>query len=97
MLCHDAAKLGLPAYPQLSLTTAAAHAALVGHPADEARGGTRVVAGNPQASYLVQKLTQTGPCSGVRMPAPFERLPSQPLPADQIAVITAWIAAGAPP
>jgi hypothetical protein len=96
VLCHDATKLGTPAYPQLSLTAADAYDALVNRPADETCGGTRVVPNDPAASYLIQKLTQDNPCQGVRMPRPFEVLPVAPLPADQIAVISNWIAGGAP-
>ncbi|MES1164958.1 MAG: hypothetical protein ABUR63_04320, partial [Verrucomicrobiota bacterium] len=94
--CHDATKVGLPTYPQLSLTAADAHDALVGHPADETCGGIRVVAGDPASSYLIKKLTEATPCSGVRMPRPFEILPVAPLSADQIATISRWISAGAP-
>jgi len=97
VICHDPTKQGLPTYPQLPLTAAEAYAALVGHPADEACGGTRVVAGDPQASYLLQKLTHDTPCSGLRMPRSFEGPIAPPLSADQVAAITAWIAAGAPP
>jgi hypothetical protein len=97
VICHDPTKQGLPTYPQLPLTAADAYAALVGHPADEACGGTRVVAGDPQASYLLQKLTHDTPCEGLRMPRSFEGPIAPPLPPDQIATITAWIAAGASP
>jgi hypothetical protein len=93
--CHDAAKSGLPSYPQLSLTPSDAYDALVGHPADETCGGTRVVAGDSAASYLIQKLTQTMPCDGAQMPAKFELLPAMPLTAAQIQVISSWIAGGA--
>jgi hypothetical protein len=94
--CHDATLVGLPSYPQLSLTAGDAYGALVNHPADETCGGTRVVPGDPAASYLVQKITQTTPCSGLRMPRPFEIGPGVPLTAAQIATITQWITAGAP-
>jgi len=94
--CHDASKQGLPAYPGLSLTPADAHAALVGHPADETCGGVRVVAGDPASSYLLHKVSEASPCDGSQMPARFEALPAPPLTADQIATLTAWIAAGAP-
>ena len=93
--CHDATKLGLPSYPQLSLTMNDAYDALVGHPADEACGGTRVVAGDPNASYIIQKVTAATPCEGAHMPAKFEVLPAVPLTAAQIATLKSWIAAGA--
>lgn len=95
--CHDAAKKGLPAYPSLSLTPADAHDALVGHPADETCGGVRVVAGDPANSYLIHKVSESSPCDGAQMPARFEVLPAPPLTSDQIATLTSWIAAGAPP
>ncbi len=94
--CHDASKQGLPSYPMLPLTDGAAHDALVGVPADETCGGTRVVPGDPDASYLVQKLTQETPCNGARMPRPFEVGNAPPLTSDQLATIRAWIQSGAP-
>jgi hypothetical protein len=96
IICHDKTKPGLPAYPALSLTEGDAYNALVNHPADAACGGKRVVPGDPNASFLVQKLTQTMPCFGSRMPRPFEVGPTVPLTADQIATITRWISSGAP-
>ena len=95
--CHDATKVGLPTYPMLSLTAADAHAALVGHPADETCGGTRVVPGDPASSYLLKKLTEDPPCEGAHMPRPFEIGLPRPLTAAQLATISSWIAAGAPP
>jgi hypothetical protein len=94
--CHDASLGGLPTYPSLSLTAADAYGALVNKPADETCGGTRVVPGNPNASYLVQKLTQATPCDGQQMPRPFEIGPVHPLSSADIATITGWISAGAP-
>ncbi len=96
--CHDATRSGgLPTYPALSLTAPDAHAALVNHPADETCGGMRVVPGNPNASYLVQKVTQDTPCDGQHMPRPFEVIPPAPLTSAEISTITGWISAGAPP
>lgn len=96
IICHDKTKPRVPAYPALSLTEGDAYNALVNHPADEVCGGKRVVPGDPSSSYLIQKLTQTMPCSGSRMPRPFEVGPMMPLSADQIATITRWISSGAP-
>lgn len=96
VLCHDASKLGLPSFPGLPLTTGASRAALVNQAASETCGGTLVVPGNPNQSYLIQKLTDATPCSGAPMPRPFEVGPQNPLTADQIGTITSWIAAGAP-
>jgi hypothetical protein len=50
----------------------------------------RVVPGDPDNSYIIQKLEGTAGIEGVRMPAggPY-------LTADQISLIRQWIAAGA--
>jgi len=95
--CHDASKLGLPAFPGLPLTEGAAYAALVNRPASESCGGTLVVPGQPDQSYLMQKLTNDAPCSGAHMPRPFESGIVVPLTADEIATIRSWIVAGAKP
>jgi hypothetical protein len=97
VLCHDSAKHGLPAYPQLSLTPAEAYGALVSHPADETCGGTRVVPGSAASSYLYHKLTDATPCDGARMPRPFEIGTPTPLGAADLATIQRWIDEGAPP
>jgi cytochrome c553 len=96
IICHDASKNGLPAFPSMPLTDGASRASLVSQPASETCGGILVVPGNPEQSYLMQKLTNPAPCSGSRMPRPFEVGPVIPLSTDQIATITAWISAGAP-
>jgi hypothetical protein len=95
--CHDATKQGLPTYPQLSLTAGDAYAALVNKPADETCGGTRVVPGNPGASYLMQKLTQDPPCDGLHMPRAFEVIAPPPLTSAELGAISGWISAGAGP
>ena len=54
-------------------------------------GATRVIPGNPNGSYLVQKLEGAAGIAGVRMPRngpPF-------LTEAQVAMIRAWITAGA--
>ncbi|HEY7373063.1 MAG TPA: hypothetical protein VIF57_12940 [Polyangia bacterium] len=97
-ICHDGTKQAvMPLYPQLSLTAGDAYAALVGKPADETCGGTRVVPGDPVASYLMQKLTQDPPCDGLHMPRPFEIIAPPPLTTAELAAISGWISAGAPP
>jgi hypothetical protein len=50
----------------------------------------RVAPGNSAASFLIEKLASAQPRSGSQMP-----LGSNPLPADEIALIRAWIDAGA--
>ena len=85
--CHGGAGSG-----GLDLSTSAgAHAELVNVPASGCTGATRVVPGNPGASYLVSKLTGVGICSGARMPqgGPY-------LSQAELDTIVAWIAAGAP-
>jgi hypothetical protein len=73
----------------LDLTPAGSHAALVNVPGD--CGKIRVVPGSPSTSYLVNKLTGQGICSGTQMPAR-----GVSLPAAQIDLIRAWICQGAP-
>jgi hypothetical protein len=94
--CHNPGALGLPRYAMLPLTADASYDALVGHAADEACGGTRVVAGDSAASYLVRKLSDTPPpCEGVRMPRAFEVIPVGPLGTADVATIRRWIDGGA--
>jgi hypothetical protein len=95
--CHDASKQGLPFYPSLSLVHADAYAALVGKTADESCGGTRVVAGAPNQSYLMQKLGPGDPCDGSHMPTPFEVGPRRDLSSAELETVRSWIAGGAQP
>ncbi|MEO8903714.1 MAG: hypothetical protein ABI627_19515 [Polyangiaceae bacterium] len=97
VICHDAGKHGLPAYPQLSLIAADAHAALVNAKATEPCGGVLVVPGSPDASYLVRKVTDATPCYGSHMPRVFEVGVAPPLTAEQLGTIRSWVAAGAKP
>jgi hypothetical protein len=86
--CHAgaAAKLGL----DLS-TKSLAYGNLVGVDADQCTGvKSRVSAGDVAGSYLVNKLTGSGMCSGSVMPKAGGELP-----AAQIDIIRAWIATGA--
>jgi hypothetical protein len=84
--CHagSAAPLGL------RLEADAAFAMLVNAPSAEVPGLLRVAPGNPDASYLIQKLEGTA-AVGERMP-----LNGPPLPPETIAVIRQWITDGAP-
>jgi mono/diheme cytochrome c family protein len=95
VICHDAQKLGLPSDPALPLTAGAAYDALVNRPALETCGGTLVVPGQPEQSYLFRKVVDTTPCFGLRMPHPFESLIMVPLTAAQLATIRTWIERGA--
>jgi hypothetical protein len=84
--CHagSAAPLGL------SLEEDASYAMLVNAPSAEVPELLRVAPGNPDASYLIQKLEGTATVGG-QMP-----LNGPPLSAETIAVIRQWITDGAP-
>jgi hypothetical protein len=94
--CHDASKLGLPAYPALPLTAGASYSALVNQPAHEACGGILVVPGQLDQSYLSHKVADVTPCFGLRMPHPFDSGIVVPLSDAQLAAIRSWIERGAP-
>lgn len=84
--CHAgaAAPLGL------RLDEGASYALLVNAPSVEVPSLMRVQPGNPDASYLIQKIQGTA-AVGSRMP-----LNAPPLPQSTIDVIRQWIADGAP-
>jgi hypothetical protein len=63
-------------------------------PIMESCGGTLVVAGDPNASYLLQKISTDQPCYGMRMPR--TEFAPDPLPECAIALVRNWIVAGAP-
>jgi hypothetical protein len=87
--CHIAGDI-------VDLSQGHSYADLVGQPsvAPETCGGTLVVPGQPDASYLYQKLTNDTPCYGSRMPR--TEFGASPLPDCVTNVVRAWIAAGAP-
>ena len=75
----------------LNLKAGSAYADLVGVASSSKPGATRVIAGNPSGSYLVQKLEGAADIVGLRMPRngpPF-------LSDAQVALIRQWIQAGA--
>ena len=75
----------------LNLKAGSAYAALVGVASSSKPGATRVIAGNPSGSYLVQKIEGAADIVGLRMPRngpPF-------LSDAQVAMIRQWIQAGA--
>ena len=85
--CH----VGAGAPQGLRLDAGNSYALLVNVASAEVPGTLRVNPGNPDASYLVQKIEGTA-AVGVRMPAngpPY-------LPQDRIDLVRRWIAAGAP-
>jgi hypothetical protein len=96
VICHDSSKLGLPANPGVPLTADKSYDTLVGKSGQEPCGGILVVPGDPAASYLHQKVTIDTPCSGGRMPLPFEVGRRVNLTDAEISTINTWIAAGAP-
>lgn len=86
----------------LDLRDSSAYGQLVGKPSEARRGAQRVKPGDPESSFLVDKLTgRLGSAQeGKRMPIDAETgapiVPS-PLPADFVEnVLEPWIAAGAP-
>ena len=87
--CHSAGA-------DLVLAAGVSWSNLVGRPAPplESCGGTLVVPGDPDTSYLYQKLSNDRPCSGMRMPR--GEFGSEPLQDCVTALVRAWIAAGAP-
>lgn len=83
--CHSGAR---PA-SSLALTTGRAYAELVGVSAS-CGSAPLVTPGNVEQSYLWNKLTGVGMCSGSQMPKR-----GQSLPADELDPIRAWICRGA--
>lgn len=89
--CHgEAGRRG-----NLVLTPERAYEELVDRPAVQAaaasRGKKRVVPGDPDASFLLQKLAEPAADEGARMP-----LGNPPLSPEDLDLIRRWIAAGAP-
>ena len=85
--CH----IGAGAPQGLRLDAANSYMLLVNMPSGEVPSLLRVNPGNPNQSYLVQKISGTQSV-GSRMP-----LGQAPLPQDRIDLIRQWIASGAPP
>jgi hypothetical protein len=84
--CHS----GFFAPHGLRLDARNSYRLLVGAPSAEVPSVQRVKSGDPDASYLVQKL-EGHAAEGVRMPAS-----GPPLSRENIELIRQWIAAGAP-
>lgn len=84
--CH----IGANAPQGLRLDAANSYAMLVNVNSNEVSSLERVNPGNPDQSYIVQKI-QGNAAVGGRMP-----LGQAPLPQDRIDLIRSWIAAGAP-
>ena len=85
--CHA----GATAEANLDLTGGNAYAALVGVATDQCNGNrVRVTASSPADSYLMNKLTGHGMCTGKRMPKDKPALAQT-----DIDTVAAWICAGA--
>src|ERR1700736_5988675 len=85
--CH----IGAGAPEGLQLDAAHSYALLVSVPSTEQPSVLRVAPGNPDNSYIVRKLQNSGGISGGQMP-----LNGPYLPQSTIDVIRQWITAGAP-
>lgn len=81
--CHDAAGTA----GSLPLTTTADVRAMLGRPASECGGATLVRPGDPDGSYLVNKVVAAKPSCGDPMP-----LGGAPLSATEVACLRDWVA-----
>jgi hypothetical protein len=76
----------------LNLISGVSHASLVGVASTGKPGAVRVIAGDPENSYLIHKLEGSSDIAGTRMPrgnGPY-------LTEGQMMVLKRWIAIGAP-
>lgn len=84
--CHQQ---GASAAGMMALDRDVAHASLVDASAVAAPGRIRVIPGDPEQSYVMEKVTSAMPTAGEQMP------PDAPLEAERVELIRAWIEAGA--
>jgi hypothetical protein len=87
--CHNGTGQRLPGV--MNLKEGSAYASLVGVPSIERPGLMRVAPGDPENSYIYQKLEGSQGIGGQRMP-----LNGTPLTEGQLRVIERWIDLGAP-
>jgi hypothetical protein len=87
--CHSQVGMRGPAEGLELASAAASHRDLVGKPSASCSGRTRVVPGDVASSYLMNKLTGVGMCSGSKMPK------GPGLSAAQIDQVRSWICNGA--
>ena len=92
--CHDVG--GNDGGPALDLRNGVSWTNLVNQPAPapDMCGGTLVVPGDSNDSYLYQKLASAAPCYGAQMPK--GEFYSMPLPACVLTMVDMWITEGAP-
>jgi hypothetical protein len=85
-LCHGST----PPAQNLDLRVGASYRAMVGVNSTQCTGTKLVAPGDPNNSYVIWKIKNSGPCLlGGRMP------PAAPLSAANMSTITAWIEQGA--
>jgi hypothetical protein len=90
--CASAGCHGVTASEGLDLRTAGSgYAGLVDRDSRQCKDMELVDPGDPEGSYLMNKLLGVGMCSGTRMPRGGK------LSAEQLSVVRAWIEAGAEP
>ena len=82
--CHQ----GASAAGDMSLE-GSPHERIVDVPSMQMPDTPRVIPGDPDGSYLLQKMEQAMPFQGTQMP------PTAPLSDDRVAMVRAWIEAGA--
>jgi len=87
--CHGGAR---PAERLDLSSSGAAYGDLVDVASNQCQNRLRVTTGDPDSSYLVNKVTGVGLCFGTRMPKVGQALSSQ-----QIDIIRGWIGGGAAP
>jgi hypothetical protein len=85
--CHQ----GASGAGGLDLESGKSFGQLINQPAVGVMGKIRVKPGDPDGSYLMEKLTKAMPAAGVQMPNGGD-----PLEPALIEMVRSWIAAGAP-
>ncbi len=95
MLVAGCTSMGCHGFPMpkedLDLRVGAGYGDLVGVPAMQCNGRLRVEPGNPDESYLLDKLLGVDLCMGTRMPKD-----PPPLTAAELDLVSRWICQGAP-
>jgi hypothetical protein len=87
--CHKGGAMEGPPKENLDLG-GSVWSRIVNKPSNKLPGRMLIVPGNPEASYLYEKIASNAPASGVRMP-----YQNPPLDPGIIAAVREWIRAGA--